>query len=86
MNRISYIFYSAKGTHNFINNQLDYFYEITYILYIANHEYQGLLLEEQYCTAGTAGTYASGDVASTLRETLMQAVSLNEEAPSFRWG
>ena len=53
-------------------NIRDYFYKV--------------VSEEQYCTAGTAGTYASGDTTSTLRETLMQAVSLNEETPSFRWG
>lgn len=37
-------------------------------------------------TAGTAGIQASGETSSTLRETLSQVVSLNEEAPSFRWG
>lgn len=36
-------------------------------------------------TAGTAGINACGDTASTLRETLMQVVSMNQEAPSFRW-
>jgi putative transposase len=36
-------------------------------------------------TAGTAGIYACGDAASTLRETLKQVVSLNQEAPPFRW-
>ena len=54
-------------------NIRDYFYKV--------------VSEERYCTAGTAGTYASGDAAATLRETLMQAASMNEEeAPSFRWG
>ena len=37
-------------------------------------------------TAGTAGSNAFGDTASTLRETLMQAVSSNKEAPPFREG
>lgn len=54
-------------------NIRDYFYKV--------------VSEERYCTAGTAGTYASGNAASTFRETLMQAASMNEEeAPSFRWG
>ena len=37
-------------------------------------------------TVGTTGIYASGEVTSTLRETLTQVISMNEEAPSFRWG
>lgn len=44
-------------------------------------------------TVGTTGSYACGDEASTLRDTLMQALSmkheteaLGKEAPSFRWG
>lgn len=37
-------------------------------------------------TAGTAGIHACGDTPNTLRETLMQGVSLKQEAPSFRWG
>lgn len=39
-----------------------------------------------YNTAGTAEIYACGDTPSTLRETLMQGMSLNQETPSFRWG
>ena len=35
-------------------------------------------------TAGTAEIHACGDSASTLRETLLQVLSLNQEAPSFR--
>ena len=45
-----------------------------------------VVTEETYSTAGTAGIHASGDAASTLRHVLEQAASLNEEAPSFRWG
>ena len=45
-----------------------------------------VVTEETYSTAGTAGIHASGDAASTLRFVLEQAASLNEEAPSFRWG
>ena len=37
-------------------------------------------------TAGTAEIHAVGDKASTLRETLMQVLSLKAEAPNFRWG
>jgi len=37
-------------------------------------------------TVGTTEIYASGEVTSTLRETLTQVISMNEEAPSFRWG
>ena len=37
-------------------------------------------------TAGTAGNNAWGDTSNTLRETLLQVVSMNQEAPSFRWG
>lgn len=36
-------------------------------------------------TEGTSEIYACGDTASTLRETLLQVVSLKQEAPSFRW-
>ena len=36
-------------------------------------------------TAGTAEIHACGDYASTLRENVMQALSLIQEAPSFRW-
>jgi transposase len=32
-------------------------------------------------TVGTTGIYASGEVTSTLRETLAQVISMNEEAP-----
>ena len=53
-------------------NLRDYFYRV--------------VLREHYNTAGTAEIDASGEVASTLRETLEQAASVNEEAPSFRWG
>ena len=45
-----------------------------------------IVTEETYSTAGTAGIHASGDAASTLRLVLEQAASLNEEAPSFKWG
>ena len=48
--------------------------------------FYGVVTEENYNTAGTAGIYASGDGSSTLRATLVQASSLKEEAPSFRWG
>ena len=41
---------------------------------------------EQNNTDGTSGIYASGEVASTLRETVKQVTSLKEESPSFRWG
>lgn len=37
-------------------------------------------------TVGTTGIHACGDASSTLRETLMQVASSNQEAPSFRWG
>ena len=37
-------------------------------------------------TAGTAGIYACGDNASTLRSRAEQALSAKQEAPSFRWG
>ena len=37
-------------------------------------------------TDGTSEIYASGEVASTLRDTVKQVASLNEESPSFRWG
>lgn len=37
-------------------------------------------------TAGTAGIKACGDVASTLRETLVQVMSAKQEVPSFKWG
>ena len=37
-------------------------------------------------TAGTAGIYACGDGASTLRSRAEQALSAKQEAPSFRWG
>lgn len=65
------------GTHhdrdiNAALNLRDYFYRV--------------VTEENYNTAGTAGIYASGEATSTLRETLRQAASLNEETPSFRWG
>ena len=53
-------------------NIRDYFYKIVF--------------EKHYNTVGTTGIYASGEVTPTLRETLMQAASLREEAPSFRWG
>ena len=36
-------------------------------------------------TAGTAGINACGDNSSTLREYVMHVLSLNQEAPSFRW-
>ena len=43
--------------------------------------------ENKNSTDGTLGIYASGEVTSTLRETVKQVVSLKEEeAPSFRWG
>ena len=58
--------------HNAALNLRDYFFRV--------------VSEELYNTVGTAEIYASGDETSTLRETLMQASSLNEEAPSFRWG
>ena len=45
-----------------------------------------VVLESLYNTVGTTGIHALGDGASTLREALMQASSLNREAPSFRWG
>lgn len=35
----------------------------------------------QYNTVGTTEINACGDNASTLRETLMQVMSLNQEAP-----
>ena len=58
--------------YNAALNLRDYFYHV--------------VLENEYNTAGTAGINAPGEVTSTLRETLMQAASLNGEAPSFRWG
>ena len=57
---------------NAAENLRDYFY--------------GVVTEENYNTAGTAGIHASGDAASTLRYVLEQAASLKEEARSFRWG
>jgi putative transposase len=48
--------------------------------------FYGVVTEENYNTAGTAGIHASGDAATTLRATLVQAASMKEEAPSFRWG
>lgn len=57
--------------YNAALNLKDYFFKV--------------VLEEYYNTVGTTEIYASGDETSTLRETLMQASSLNEEAPSFRW-
>ena len=36
-------------------------------------------------TVGTTEIKACGETSSTLRETLMQAVSVKQEAPSFRW-
>lgn len=36
-------------------------------------------------TVGTTGIKACGETSSTLRETLMQVVSMKQEAPSFRW-
>ena len=48
--------------------------------------FYGVVTEENYNTAGTAGIYASGDGAPILRHVLEQASSLKEEAPSFRWG
>lgn len=53
-------------------NLKDYFYNV--------------VTENNYNTVGTTGIHALGDGAYTLRETLMQASSLNREAPSFRWG
>ena len=48
--------------------------------------FYAVVTKDRYNTAGTAGIHASGDAASTLRYVLGQAASLNEEAPSFRWG
>ena len=39
----------------------------------------------QYNTVGTTEINACGDNASTLRAIVMQVMSLNQEAPSFRW-
>lgn len=39
----------------------------------------------QYNTVGTTEINACGDNASTLRAIVMQVLSLNQEAPSFRW-
>ena len=39
----------------------------------------------QYDTVGTTEINACGDNASTLRAIVMQVLSLNQEAPSFRW-
>lgn len=36
-------------------------------------------------TVGTTEIKACGETSSTLRETLMQVVSMKQEAPSFRW-
>lgn len=58
--------------YNAALNLRDYFFKV--------------VLEEYYNTVGTTEIYALGDEAPTLRETLMQASSLNKEAPSFRWG
>ena len=38
-----------------------------------------------YNTVGTTEIKACGETPSTLRETLTQAVSMKQEAPSFRW-
>lgn len=38
-----------------------------------------------YNTVGTTEINACGETSSTLRETLMQVVSMKQEAPSFRW-
>ena len=38
-----------------------------------------------YNTVGTTEINACGETSSTLRETLMQVVSVKQEAPSFRW-
>ena len=38
-----------------------------------------------YNTVGTTEIQACGEVTSTLRETLMQVVSMKQETPSFRW-
>lgn len=38
-----------------------------------------------YNTVGTTEIKACGETSSTLRETLMQVVSMKQEAPSFRW-
>ena len=40
---------------------------------------------DQYNTVGTTEINACGDNASTLRAIVMQVLSLNQEAPSFRW-
>ena len=39
----------------------------------------------QYNTVGTTEINACGDNSSTLRAIVMQVLSLNQEAPSFRW-
>ena len=38
-----------------------------------------------YNTVGTTEIKACGETPSTLRDTLMQVVSMKQEAPSFRW-
>ena len=38
-----------------------------------------------YNTVGTTEIKACGETSSTLREALMQVVSMKQEAPSFRW-
>lgn len=43
-------------------------------------------LDNNNNTDGTSEINASGEITSTLRETVKQVASLNEEAPSFRWG
>jgi putative transposase len=53
-------------------NLRDYFYAVVGI--------------DQNNTDGTSEIHASGEVASTLRETVKQVASLKEESPSFRWG
>ena len=45
-----------------------------------------VVLESLYNTVGTTGIHALGNGASTLRETLMQASSLNREAPPLGGG
>lgn len=37
-------------------------------------------------TVGTTEIHAWGDMASTFRETVARAASMNQEVPSFRWG
>ena len=38
-----------------------------------------------YNTVGTTEIKACGEMSSTLRETLMQVVSVKQEVPYFRW-